>query len=417
MELIGDFHIHGPYARACSINTTIKKLEDNARIKGLNILGTGDCLHPKWHQDINSNLTEDENGVLWTKNKFPFIWQTEISLMYTHNNKGRRIHHVILFPNKEVVIQVRDLLLKRGRLDYDGRPIFGINSIEFVDMMRSVSEDIEIIPAHAWTSWMAIFGSKSGFNSVEECFEDRAKYIHAIETGISSDPLMNRRVSFLDKYNLVSFSDPHSAEPWRLGRESTIFDIKKISYKNILNAIRTGEGLKGTIEANPEYGKYHVDGHRACNFVSEYNETKKLNGICPVCKKPLTIGVAYRIEQLADREKPANVPYFKEVIPLTELIAAVYGIKQLGSKKVWEIYNLLIKNFTNEYNILLDTPLEDLKKVIGLKLAEVIILNRENKLKIQPGYDGVYGKIEFGDKTEETIKEKPKRKIKDLTDF
>src|SRR3989344_4595237 len=351
MRIIGDFHIHGPHAQACSKNTTLKLLEDNAKIKGLNILGTGDCLHPKWFQNITSELNEDENGILWSKNKFPFIWQSEISLMYSHNGKGRRIHHVLLYPNKEVV-----------------------------DMMRSISEDIEIIPAHAWTSWMSIFGSKSGFNSVEECFEDRAKYIHAIETGMSSDPPMNRRISKLDKYNLVSFSDPHSYHPWRLGREATMFNVKNINYKSIINAIRTGDGLAGTIEVNPSYGKYHVDGHRACGVVLEPEQTKKLNGICPVCKNPLTIGVAYRVEELADREKPKNVPYFKEVIPLTELIASLYDIKQLSSKKVWEIYNTLIKNFNNEYNILLNVSFEDLKKVVDEKLANLIILNRDNKL-------------------------------------
>src|SRR3989344_5929591 len=247
MDIIADLHIHGPYAQACSRNTTLAKLEENAKIKGLGLLGTGDCLHPRWFEQINSYLTENEDGILLSKNNFPFIWQSEISLMYTEKGKGRRVHHVILYPNKDAVTQVRDLLLKRGRLDYDGRPIFGINSIEFVDIMRSVSHDIEIIPAHAWTSWMSIFGSKSGFDSVEECFEDRAKYIHAIETGMSSDVEMNRRISFLDKYNLVSFSDPHTYFPWRLGREPTIFDCK-INYKEILNAIRTGDGLSGTIE-------------------------------------------------------------------------------------------------------------------------------------------------------------------------
>jgi len=417
MKIIGDFHIHGPYAMACSKNTTIEKLEQNAKIKGLNILGTGDCLHPKWFQSITSQLAEDENGILWTKNKFPFIWQTEISLMYTHNGKGRRIHHVILLPNKEIVEQVRDTLLKRGRLDYDGRPIFGINSIEFVDMLRSISNNIEIIPAHAWTSWMSIFGSKSGFNSVEECFEDRAKYIHAIETGMSSDPPMNRRISKLDKYNLVSFSDPHSYHPWRLGREATMFNVKNINYKSIINAIRTGDGLAGTIEVNPSYGKYHVDGHRACGVVLEPEQTKKLNGICPVCKNPLTIGVAYRVEELADREKPKNVPYFKEVIPLTELIASLYDIKQLSSKKVWEIYNTLIKNFNNEYNILLNVSFEDLKKVVDEKLANLIILNRDNKLDIKPGYDGVYGQIILDGKSKERKNEIKRKKQKDLFDF
>src|SRR3990167_8798552 len=321
MQLTVDLHIHGPYARACSRNTTLQRLEDNAKVKGLSLLGTGDCLHPKWFHSITEYLKEDEKGILWSQKNFPFIWQTEISLMYTHNNKGRRIHYIVLIPNLDVVIQVRDALLKKGRLDYDGRPIFGINSIEFVDMMRSVSSDIEIIPAHAWTSWFSIFGSKSGFDSVEECFEDRAKYIHAFETGISSDPLMNRRVSKLDKYNIVSFSDPHSSHPSRLGRESTIFDCD-LKYKSILNSIRTGEGLKGTIEASPEYGKYHIDGHRNCNIMMNYEESKKLNKICPVCKKEMTIGVEYRIEELADRKEPQNVPYYIKILPLHELISA-----------------------------------------------------------------------------------------------
>ncbi len=393
MKLIGDFHIHGPYAQACSRNTTLKLLEDNAKIKGLNILGTGDCLHPKWFQDIKNNLNEDEKGILWSKNKFPFIWQTEICLMYTHNKKGRRVHYVLLFPNKDVVEQVRDAFLKIGRLDYDGRPIFGIQSIELVEMMRSISEDIEIIPAHAWTSWMSIFGSKSGYDSVEECFEDKAKHIHAIETGMSSDPAMNRRVSKLDKYNLVSFSDPHSYHPYRLGREATTFNIKNIEFKSILNAIRTGDGLTGTIEVNPEYGKYHVDGHRACNVCLNYGESKKLKGICPKCNKPLTLGVEYRVEELADRKEPKNVPYFVSIIPLTELICAVYEIKQLQSKKVTEIYHQLIVKFGSEYNVLLQAEEKELNKVIHPKLTKLILNNREGKLQINPGYDGVYGEI------------------------
>lgn len=410
--IIGDFHIHGPYAQACSRNTTLEKLETYAKIKGLNILGTGDALHPKWFQSITSELTEDENGILWSKNKFPFIWQTELALFYSQGGKGRRIHHVVLMPNKEVVIQVRDALLKKGRLDYDGRPIFGMSSIEFMDMLLSISKDIEVIPAHAWTSWMSIFGSKSGFDSVEECFEDRAKYIHAIETGLSSNPPMNRLVSKLDKYNLVSFSDPHSYFPWRLGREATMFDIKKITYKEILNAIRTGEGLAGTIETNPEYGKYHVDGHRACNVVMNYEETKKVNGICPKCKTPLTLGVEYRVKQLADREEPKNVPNFKEVIPLTELIAAVYSISQLASKKVWEVYNLLIKRFGSEFNVLLEAPYEELAKVVDKKLADVIIRNRAGKLEIKPGYDGVYGQVVLNNEEKVRV-----AKQKSLVDF
>ena len=410
MQIIGDFHIHGRYAQACSKTTTIEDLEKNAKLKGLNILGTGDAQHPLWNKEILSKLTEDESGILWTKNKFPFIWQTEISLMYSQNGKGRRIHHIVLLPNKEVVDQFIESLLKRGRIDYDGRPIFGISSIEFVEMLKSISQDIEIIPAHAWTSYFGIMGSKSGFNSVEECFGEKSKYIHAIETGISSDPKMNRKISKLDKYHLVSFSDPHTSFPWRLGREATIFDCK-LTYKDIINSIRTGNGLKGTIETPPEYGKYHVDGHRDCNINLNFEESKKLNKICPKCNKPLTIGVEYRIEELADRKEPKDVPYFVSLIPLTELICSVYGISQLASKKVWEVYNNLISKFGNEYNIMLNVSKEDLIKIIDEKLANIIIKNREGKLKIQPGYDGVYGKILLDQN------EIVKKKQKSLSDF
>jgi uncharacterized protein (TIGR00375 family) len=413
MELFGDFHIHGRYAQACSKITTLEDLERNSIIKGLNILGTGDAQHPKWRtEEIDKKLTEDENGILWTKTKFPFILTTEIALFYSQGGKGRKVHHVVLLPNKEVLDQFRDALLKRGRIDYDGRPIFGMSSIEFVDFVRAISHDIEIIPAHAWTSWMAIFGSKSGFDSVEECFEDNAKHIHAIETGISSNPYMNRRISSLDKYNLVSFSDPHSSHPSRLGRESTMFNIKKLTYKEILSAIRTGDGLKGTIECNPEYGKYHYDGHRNCDVFLTPQESRKLKGVCPKCKQPLTIGVEYRIEELADREKPIKVPYSKEVLPLHELLKAAYGMQAFTSKKIQGLYESLIKNFKNEYNVLLNCQEEDLKKVVHPNLARLIFLNRENKIKIKPGFDGVYGELLIED-----LQIKEKKTQKNLTDF
>ncbi|QQG39115.1 MAG: DNA helicase UvrD [Candidatus Woesearchaeota archaeon] len=393
MKVIGDFHIHGPYAQACSKNTTLDKLETYSKIKGLDVLGTGDFQHPKWNGFLNKELTEDENGILWTKNKFPFIWQTEISLAYSQGGKGRRVHLVVLAPGKEVVNQIIDTFSKRWRIDYDGRPIFGISCIEFTEMLMNISKDIEIIPAHHFTSWFGLHGSKSGFDSVEECFGDKAKYIHAIETGMSSDPEMNRRISSLDKYNLVSFSDPHTFFPWRIGREATIFDLDELTYSNIVNSIRTGKGLKGTIETPPEYGKYHYDGHRNCNVFLTPEESKKLKGICPKCKKELTLGVAYRVEELADRKEPVNVPYFVRLIPLTELISVVYSLKQLQSKKVWSIYNKLINEFGNELNILLNTSYEELKKLVDEKLAKLIIMNREDKLSIKPGYDGVYGSI------------------------
>ncbi len=414
MHIIGDFHIHGRYAQACSKTTTLEDLERNARIKGLHILGTGDAQHPLWHKEITSKLTEDEHGILWSKTKFPFIWQTEISLIYTQGGKGRRIHHVVLFPNGDIVKQFIDALLKRGRIDYDGRPIFGMSSIEFIDMLRAISTNIEVIPGHAWTSFFGILGSKSGFDSVDECFLERAKYIHAIESGISSDPAMNWRLSTLDKYNIVSFSDPHSSHPWRLGREATIFDIKELTYKHILHAIRTGEGIKGTIETPPEYGKYHYDGHRNCNVQRTPAETRKLGKQCPKCNQELTIGVEYRVEQLADRPvgyvKP-NAPYFHSLIPLHELLGAVYDIKLMTSKKLTQLYQQLIGKFGTEYNVLLEAPEQALAQVVDPQIVKVILKNRAHQIPVKPGYDGVYGELLLNQD------EQVQKKQKSLTDF
>ena len=414
MQLISDFHIHGPFAQACSRNTTLSLLEENAKLKGLNVLGTGDCLHPKWFDFITKELTEDENGILWSKNKFPFIWQTELSFMYKQDGKGRRIHHVLLFPNKEVVEQVRDAFLKKGRLDYDGRPIFGISSIELVDMLRSISEDIEIIPSHCLTPFFGIFGSMTGFDSVEECFKEKTKYIHAVETGLSADPPMLSRVSKFDKINLVSFSDPHSYHPHRLGREATIFDLKDITYRGLINSIRTGEGLKGTIEVNPNYGKYHFDGHRNCNISFSPKESDKLNKICPVCKQKLTIGVQNRIEQLADRPEnyvKKDIKPFYSLMPLSELISIVMK-KGLSTKTVTVEYKKVMSNFKNEFDVLLNVGFEDLKKITHEKIADAIIKIREGKVRYKPGYDGVYGKVILD---ENEIIEQPKP-VKALTD-
>ena len=301
----------------------------------------------------------------------------------------------MLAPGREVVEQIIEFLGKKGRMDYDGRPIFGMSSVEFIEGMMALSKDIEIIPAHAWTPYFGILGSKSGYDTVQECFEEKSKYVHAIETGLSSDPPMNWRVSSLDAYQLVSFSDLHSHWPWRMGREATIFDCA-LTYKTILRALRTGEGLAGTVEVDPHYGKYHVDGHRNCGVVMEPRETKKVGGACPKCNQQLTIGVLHRVEMLADREvgnKPAHAKQFFTLAPLSELIGAVYGIEQLSSKKIWEIYTLLIKRFGNELAVLLQAPQQELVNVAGEALAKVIVLNREGKLKVSPGYDGVYGKL------------------------
>ena len=348
-------------------------------------------------------IAEDENGVLWSKNKFPFIWGTEISLMYGDN--GRRAVHLLVYaPDGDVADQIIDILGKKGRLDYDGRPIFGISCPEFVELMKEIDEKIEIIPSHCMTSFFGIFGSKSGFDSLKECFKDKVNKIYAIESGMSANPGMLWRLK--ENVNLVSFSDAHSFHPFRIGREATIFDFKELSYDNIIKAIRTGVGLKGTVETSPSYGKYHIDGHRNCEFSCDYKESKRLNKICPKCKNEMTIGVEYRIEELAKEKigyKPNNAKESYELIPLQELIGAVYGVKLLSSKKVMDIYNKLILLFNNELNILMNVNESDLLKVLDNKLVDVVMNNRIGNLKIKPGFDGVYGQIILND-NEKVIK-------------
>lgn len=770
MKIISDLHIHSRFSRATSIKLDLLNLEKWARVKGVNLLGTGDFTHPKWIAELKNNLKE-EDGILKSKTGFNFLLQTEISNIYTQDGRGRRVHNIILAPNFEIVDQINEALGKKGRLDYDGRPIFGFSCVELVDIMNSISKDIEIIPAHCllpnepiqcnpklktigsikegdkvlthkgrfkrvnkvykrfykgniykvtpryfsqglittnehpfyaiktlkncswtngickptkphinycvtkaysnykprwipvkylskgdvilyprlketkdkkvlkvnnlnikiepnfcrligyylaegytngrdgfgfsfnknekqfiddvkklvkkyfgldvrkgksngelifyskkimqffinnfyngienkaytkilpnwflylpknkqielfkgwwygdkgytsskellnqmkliclrlgiipsirvdkkedhknrgkhfiikreikanydnyamdkltffednfglinnkhfksfikrdkfrygwidenyvylpirkieisdysglvynlevnkdnsyssefacvhncWTPWFSIFGSMSGFNSVEECFLDRAKYIHALETGLSSDPAMNWRISRLDDYALVSFSDLHSFWPWRLGREATIFDIN-LNYKNLINAIRTRNGLKETIEVDPAYGKYHYDGHRMCNVCLSPDESLKNKDICPKCGRKLTIGVAHRVEELADRDvnyKSKNAIPFKTIIPLSELLSVYYN-KEISTKFIWNVYNKIIEKYS-EFDVLLNLNYEQLKEIMDSKLISVMLQNREGKIKVKPGCDGVYG--------------------------
>jgi len=403
MKFIADLHVHGRYSRACSKDLSIYNLEKYAKIKGVNLLGTGDCLHPLWLNEIKNNLKEDENGILWTKNQFPFILQTEIALMYTQE-KGRRIHYIVLIPNIDTLNQIIDDLKKIGRMDYDGRPIFGISSIEFVERMLSISKYIEVIPAHIWTSWYGLLGSKSGFDSIEECFQEKTKYIHAIETGLSSSPAMNWRVKFLDNLAVISFSDLHTYFPWRLGREATVFDLEELTYENLIRSIQR-KNISETFEFYPQAGKYHLDGHRNCNIVLTPKESRKYNNICPSCNKELTIGVLHRVEELADRPEgymPKGAVPFKTMLPLAELLAFVYGCN-VTAKKVQEEYNSLLQRFGNEFNVLLDASYEELTKITKERIAAMILRNREGKIKIQPGYDGVYGRPILEEGKESTL--------------
>ena len=423
MNLIADLQIHSRFSRATSSAITIQNLEKYARLKGVNLLGTGDFTHPKWLAELKQELKEDGSGILTSKSGFHFVLQGEISNIYTQDGKARRIHTLLLARNFDVVEQINNALLKKGRLDYDGRPIFGFSCIELVEMMKEIDDDIEIIPAHSWTPWYGIFGSMSGFDSVEECFKEYANKIHAIETGLSSDPAMNWRLSSLDKYTLLSSSDAHSFWPWRLGREANVFDIG-LSYDALLDAIRQRKGFVETIEMWPHEGKYHYTGHRNCNVVLSPKESIKLKNICPKCRSKLTVGVAQRVEELADREEgfvPKHAVPFKNLIPLSEVIGGTIGEK-VESKKIWEEYYKLTNAFENEFEVVLNADEKELKKITSEKIAENIIRNRHQKIPFKPGYDGVYGVPIFEEKdmekyNEESAKIKTRVEQKGLNEF
>jgi len=390
MEIFADLHIHSRFSRACSNKITIPELVKWAKVKGLNLLGTSDFTHPIWLSEIKELLVE-KKGFYYYQD-FPFILSGEISLMYTQGH-GRRIHLLILAPSLEVVDKINSYLDTKGRRDYDGRPIFKISCEEFVREMKTISKDIEIIPAHIWTPWFGVFGSKSGFDTLKEAFGEQFDNIYAIETGMSSDPPMNWRIKELENKSIISFSDSHSFWPWRLGREATIFN-KVNSYIEIIKQIRENSFI-ATVETDPGYGIYHYDGHRNCGFSCGFEKTKSLNGICPVCNQKLTLGVDYRVEELAENKKgfkPKNSKPFFKLLPLHELISLFTG-SNMQTKMVWEVYNSMISKFENEFNVLLKVSKEEfIKNKVDEKLIRIILKNRQGKIKVKPGYDGVYGK-------------------------
>ncbi|VVB81335.1 Uncharacterised protein [uncultured archaeon] len=404
MKIIADLHLHSRYSRACSKDITLQNLEKYAKLKGLNLLGTGDFQHPKWLPELKEQLTDNGKGIMLNKTGFPFVLQTEIALVYTQDGKGRRIHNIVLAPSFEVADQMVEYLLKKVRIDYDGRPIFKIPCPQFVEELKKISPEIEIIPAHAWTPWFSVFGSMSGFNSLKECFQEQTKHIHAIETGLSSDPAMNWRLTQLDNISLISNSDSHSAYPWRIGREATVFEMKELSYAELIKAIRENKIVE-TWEFFAEEGKYHFDGHRTCGISMSPKESNSVKKICPVCKKPMTIGVASRVEELADREgKSPNAKPYRNLIPLSEIISHVVG-GTVSGKKAWEQYNKLVNAFGNELAALTATK-EELAKHVDLRLATTI--SQASTVKWKPGYDGVYGIPLFEGEThkEKTVTQK-----------
>ena len=409
MKTIADLHIHSRFSMATSKEGTPENLDFWARKKGISLIGTGDFTHPVWREELKERLVSEGNGLYRLRDayvkeesrKFPgegtrFVVSGEISSIYKKNGKTRKVHNVILLPSLEAADAMAQPLEKIGNIHSDGRPILGLDSHDLLEMMLDVCPEGILIPAHIWTPHFSVLGAKSGFDSVEECFEELAPYIHALETGLSSDPAMNWRISKLDRYQLVSNSDAHS--PSKLGREANLLDID-CSYEGLYQAIQTGQGLEGTVEFFPEEGKYHFDGHRKCGISLSPVEAERLGGICPVCGKKLTMGVDHRVEQLADRAEgfvKKDGKKYESLVPLPEVISACMGYST-ASKKVQGCFEQMLQTLGTEFDILRNVPSEDIKSCAGERIAEGIENVRTGKVKRIPGYDGEYGKIELFD--------------------
>ena len=428
MQVIADFHIHTKYSRATSNKMDLESLAENAKLKGLNLLGTGDFTFSAWFEELKTKLEPADKGV-YTYGGIAWILTSEVATIYRDGEKSRRVHHVIHAPNLEVVAQINEALGKRGNLKADGRPIFsGLTSAELVEMLIGIDKNILVYPAHAWTSWWAALGSFSGYDSIRDCYKDQTKHIHALETGMSSDPAMNWRLSALDKYTLLSNSDSHSPWIWRIGREANVFEfdvgsVSELNYAMVNDAIKTRRGLKFTIEVEPSYGKYHFTGHRNCAINLSPKQALQFNNICPKCGRPLTVGVLQRVEQLADRPegfKPKGAVGFKSLLPLYEIISFATGTKQLYNKRVIEQQDALVKRFGNELNVLMNASAEQLLQATKEGIADAIMKVREGKVKYIPGYDGVYGQPVFDNAKFEELKtkmEKSAAEQKQLMDF
>jgi uncharacterized protein (TIGR00375 family) len=398
---------------ATSERMRIEEINRFAHIKGLNIVGTGDFTHPKWVGELAETLIPESDTGLYKfasdpKSSVHFMITAEVSTIFSVNNKVKKIHHVILTPSIETAKQVSDKLGRYGNLMSDGRPTLNINAADLVEQIMEVSDWNMVFPAHAWTPWFGVLGAFSGFDSVEECYEDMVKHIHALETGLSSDPPMNWRLSKLDKFALVSNSDSHSFWPWRIGREANVFNLEKPDYKQVLQAIRSkdAERFMFTIETDPAYGKYHWSGHRNCKVSLSPKEAAKLRNICPVCRGKLTMGVDQRVEDLADRPagfRPERAIGFKRLLPLSEVIATSLDVDSPSSGKVWSIYNSLVQKFGNEYSVLIDRSRDELSLTAGEQIADAIMRVREGGAKVIPGFDGVYGQLILDEKNAKTI--------------
>ena len=417
MRFIADLHMHSRYSRATSRDMTPENLWKWSQLKGITVLGTGDFTHPQWLSEIKEKLDNCGNGLFRLKKKHRlddipascssemyFMLTAEISCIYSKNGRLRKIHSIVLVPDFNTTEKINSKLSKIGNLSADGRPILGLDAKELLRIVLEASEDAMLIPAHAWTPHFSVFGAASGFDSLEECFEELTPHVYAIETGLSSDPQMNWRLSCLDRITLTSHSDAHS--PHKIGREANILDTD-VSYTAIINAMKKRGGFTGTIEFFPEEGKYHYDGHRMCGVSLSPEETIKNNYLCPVCGKKVTIGVMHRVDKLADRKngfKPENAPVFYSVIPLAEIISETLKVG-VNSKAVKNEYFKLLEKLGNEFKILMDCTAAEIESAGSPHLAEAISRMRKGEVSIAPGFDGEYGKIKI---FEEVERKKPK---------
>ncbi|MBN2049788.1 MAG: UvrD-helicase domain-containing protein [Spirochaetales bacterium] len=403
MRFIGDFHIHSHYSRATSRDLTPENLALWGQRKGLAVVGTGDFTHPGWTAELKEKLQGAEEGLFVLKEPLSgdrgastrFLLTAEISTIYKYGEKVRKVHHLIFAPGFETVFRIQQKIERLGgNIRSDGRPILGMDSRDLLELCLEADEDILFVPAHIWTPWFSALGSKSGFDTIRECYRDLADHIFAVETGLSSDPPMNWICSFLDDYTVISNSDAHSPE--KLGRESCLFDTG-LSYPEITGALKEGRkaGFRGTVEFFPQEGKYHHDGHRKCGVSWDPLTTERHGGICPVCGKPVTVGVLNRIAQLADRrditERPERDPFYS-LIPLKEILAELEGVGA-GSKKVGELYDAYLRRLGSELDILLRLDLEDLRHEMGPEAALSIQRMRERRVQVSAGYDGEYGRV------------------------
>lgn len=406
MTFAADLHLHSRWSRACSREAGLEGYHAWALVKGISLVGTGDFTHPRWMADIATKLVE-RDGLLALKEpprgpalegaqpaEIPvrFILTAEISSIYKKHGATRKVHSVVVVPTLEDARRLAARLAGIGNIASDGRPILGLDPKDLLAMLLEISREAFLIPAHIWTPWFSLFGSRSGFDRIEDCFEDLTPHVFALETGLSSDPDMNRRWSALDRYRLVSNSDAHS--PANLGREANLLDAD-LSWRGVLDALRTGAGFRGTVEFFPEEGKYHFDGHRACSVCQDPGETRRRGETCPVCGKQLTVGVLNRVLALADRPEPVHPrpqETFRRLVPLPELLGEAVGTGP-GSKAATALYVRLVSAFGSEYAFLLDAPIEDIARGAGTLLAEAVRRMRAGTVETSPGYDGEFGVV------------------------